>query len=89
MLKGAPWRLVSIGIFLILCTACGKKEPAKSARQPTPLDLSTTGTISGQVRFKDPMPEQTVLQLNNWSEYTAQHHEGNPRAEDVRITLPP
>jgi plastocyanin len=85
MLKGAPCIPVSIGIFLIFCTACGEKESAKPARQPTPLDLSTTGTISGQVRFDGLVPEQTVLQLGGWSECAAQHPGGNPRAGDILV----
>ena len=85
MPRGVPWLPVSIGIFLILCVACGEKESAKPPRQPTPLDLSTTGTISGQVRFDGPVPEQTVLQLSGWSECAAQHPEGNPRAGDILI----
>jgi plastocyanin len=85
MLKGALWLPVSIGIFLTFCTACGEKESAKPARQPTPLDLSTTGTISGQVRFDGPVPEQTVLQLSGWSECAAQNPGGNPRAGDILV----
>ncbi|HKA56395.1 MAG TPA: carboxypeptidase regulatory-like domain-containing protein [Candidatus Binatia bacterium] len=85
MSKGALWVPVSIGISLLLCTACGERGSSKSARQPTPLDLSTAGTVSGQVRFDGPVPEQTVLQLSGWSECAAQHPEGNPRAGDVLV----
>jgi plastocyanin len=85
MVKGTPWMPVGIGLLVIFCTACGEKEAAKSARQPTPLDLSTTGTISGQVHFDGPVPERTVLQLSGWSECATQHPEGNPRAGDVLV----
>jgi plastocyanin len=79
------WRTVlSIGAFLFLLSACGE-EQQKPARQPTPLDLSTTGTISGQVLFQGPVPEQAVLQLGGWSECAAQHPEGLPRAGDVLV----
>jgi plastocyanin len=74
-----------VGLLLASCFACGEKEAAKPARQPTPLDLSTTGTISGQVRFDGPVPAQGVLQLGGWSECAAQHPGGNPPAGDVLV----
>jgi len=85
MKKSANRILVGIVILLLLCAACREKEAAKPARQPTPLDLSTTGTISGQVRFAGPVPEQTVLQLSGWSECAVQHPGGNPPAGDVLV----
>ena len=85
MTKRTSSMLVSVGIFFLLCSACGEKEPPKPARQPTPLDLSTTGIISGQVRFAGSVPEQTVLQLGGWSECAAQHPGGNSRAGDVLV----
>jgi plastocyanin len=85
MTEHKHWTLLSVAMLVVLCVGCGEKEPAKSARQPTPLDLSTTGTISGQVRFEGPVPEQTILQLSGWSECAAQHAEGNPRAGDVLV----
>ncbi|MBI3795910.1 MAG: carboxypeptidase regulatory-like domain-containing protein [Deltaproteobacteria bacterium] len=85
MTKHKHWTHLSVATLVVLCVACGEKEPAKSARQPTPLDLSTTGTISGQVHFEGQVPEQTILQLSGWSECAAQHPEGNPRAGDVLV----
>ena len=85
MTKRAYWTLWSAGICLVLFSACGEKEPAKPARQPTPLDLSTTGTISGQVRFAGAVPEQTVLQLGGWAECAAQHPGGRPYAGDLLV----
>jgi len=85
MVKNVCWMPACIGMLLIFCTACGEKEPVQSARQPTPLDLSTTGIISGQVRVDGPVSEQTVLQLSGWSECAAQHPEGNPPAGDVLV----
>ena len=73
MIKPTLWTLLSVGILGVCCAACGEREPAQPARQPTPLDLSTVGTISGQVRFEGPVPEQTILQLGGWSECAAQH----------------
>lgn len=73
-----------IGMLLAFLSAC-REEPAKPVRQPTPLDLSTTGTISGQVHFEGPVPEQTLLQLGGWSECAAQHSEGLPLAGDILV----
>jgi len=76
---------IFIGVCIMLCSACGGGDSGKSARQPTPLDLSTTGTIVGVVRFEGPVPEQSVVQLSGWSECAAQHPEGNPKAGDVLV----
>jgi plastocyanin len=56
----------------------------KPPRQPTPLDLSTTGTISGLVRFEGPVPEQSVLRLGGWSECASQHS-GRVYAGDILV----
>jgi len=85
MTKHIRLTLVSAGIFLCVFSACGEKERAKSARQPTPLDLSTVGVISGQVRLEGPAPAQTVLQLGGWSECAAQHAGGLPLAGDILV----
>jgi plastocyanin len=85
MTNRQPWMLLSVVVFLTLFSACGEKEPAKPARQPTPLDLSTVGTISGRVRFEGPIPEQTVLRLGGWSECAAQHPGGLPYARDILV----
>jgi hypothetical protein len=86
MTRHTTTRLAIVGILLALCSACGEKEASKPVRQPTPLDLSTTGTISGRVRFDGPAPAQGVLQLSGWSECAAQHPGGNPPAGDVLVT---
>ncbi len=79
------WRtFFRIGAFLFILSACGEQQQ-KPARQPTPLDLSTTGTISGQVLFQGPVPPQTVLQLGGWSECATQHPTGLPRAADILV----
>lgn len=77
---------IFIATCLLLSSACGGGDSAKPARQPTPLDLSTTGIISGIVQFDGAAPEQTVAQLSGWSECAAQHPEGNPKAGDVLIS---
>lgn len=77
-------RLIVLGL-LLLCSACNGSAPSKPPRQPTPLDLSTVGTISGSVRFEGPVPAQSVMQLGGWSECAAQH-EGTVYAGDVLVT---
>ena len=77
--------LISIGFLLSLLVACDSSTPPKPPRQPTPLDLSTVGMISGSVHFEGPAPEQSVLQLRGWSECAAQH-EGTVYAGDVLVT---
>ena len=77
-------QLIAIGL-LILCSACNSSTPSKPPRQPTPLDLSTVGTISGSVHFEGPVPAQSVVQLGGWSECAAQH-EGTVYADDVLVT---
>jgi plastocyanin len=79
------WLFTLTSLCAALCFACGGGDSTKPARQPTPLDPATTGTIVGVVRLEGPVPEQTVLQLSGWSECAAQHPEGNPKAGDVLV----
>jgi len=75
-------------VFSVLLSACGGgggQESTVPARQATPLDLSTVGTITGAVRFEGTAPEQSVAQLSGWSECAAQHPQGNPLAGDVLV----
>jgi plastocyanin len=75
-------------VFSVLFTACGGgggQESTVPARQATPLDLSTVGTITGAVRFEGTAPDQSVAQLSGWSECSAQHPQGNPPAGDVLV----
>ncbi len=77
-----------LGLILsVLFNACGGsgQESAPLARQATPLDLATVGTISGTVRFEGTAPEQSIAQLSGWSECAAQHPQGNPPAGDVLV----
>jgi plastocyanin len=75
-------------VFSVLFAACGGgggQESTVPARQATPLDLSTVGTITGAVRFEGTAPDQSVAQLSGWSECSAQHPQGNPPAGDVLV----
>ena len=65
-------RLALAGVGILLALSACQREP-KERRQPTPLDLSTVGTVSGDVRFEGPAPEQTVLDLRSQAECAAQH----------------
>ncbi len=80
-----PVWLISMGALLSLLLACNDSTPSKPPRQPTPLDLSTVGTISGSVHFEGPVPAQSVVQLGGWSECAAQH-EDTVYAGDVLVT---
>ena len=77
--------LISIGALLSLLLGCNNSTPPKPPRHPTPLDLSTVGTISGIVHFDGSVPEQSVLQLGGWSECAAQHT-GIVYAGDILVT---
>lgn len=77
--------LLLASLCITLGVACGG-DSAKPVRQPTPLDLSTTGALSGMVRFEGAVPEQAIAQLSGWSECASQHPEGNPKAGDILVT---
>jgi len=79
------WTSVLSIVGITFCFACGGGDRTKPARQPTPLDLSTTGTVIGKVKFAGTPPEQSVAQLSGWSECAAQHPEGNPKAGDILV----
>lgn len=76
--------VLCFGVVLLSLSACGETQQ-KPPRQPTPLDVSITSTLSGEVRFVGTVPEQAVLQLGGWSECAAQHPGGLPRAGDVLV----
>lgn len=86
MMKNKLWIGSGLGLLLLFSACGGGQEQAKPTRQPTPLDLSTVATISGQVRFEGTVPAPTEVQLSGWSECAAQHPQGNPRADDVLVT---
>ncbi len=72
-------------IPFILACACETAPPeTKMARTPTPLDLATTGSISGTVHLDGPTPEQRILHLGGWSECAA-HYKSTAYAKDVLV----
>jgi len=75
----------TVSLFLFISACSGGGESAKPAQQPTPLDMSTVGVVTGVVRFEGTVPEQSVVQLSGWAECAAQHPQGNPPAGDVLV----
>ena len=74
-----------ISLLLVTLSACTNQPAPKPPRIPTPLDLSTVGTVSGQVRFEGTVPDHTRLQLGGWSACAAQHPDRLPKADDVLV----
>lgn len=68
------WRLALASLLLVL-SACGGSDapPPAPPRQPTPLVLATTGTISGQVRFEGTPPPMKEIRFGSFAECAAQH----------------
>jgi plastocyanin len=61
-------------ILLVAVVACGGGEPPPApVRQPTPLDLATTGTISGTVRLTGTPPAMKEIRFGGFAECAAQH----------------
>ena len=72
-------------IPFVLACACDTVPPETTiARIQTPLDLTTTGSISGTVHLNGPPPEQRILHLGGWSECAAQY-KGTAYAKDVLV----
>ncbi len=71
--------------MLLTLSACNTQSTPKPPRTPTPLDLSTVGTVSGQVHFEGTIPDQTTQQLGGWSACAAQYPDGLPHTTDVLV----
>jgi len=67
-----PLAVVSLVLALVACGGSDTPPPAP-ARQPTPLDLATTGTITGQVRFEGTPPPMKEIRFGSFAECSAQH----------------
>lgn len=66
--------MVAVASLLALAVGCaGGDAPPAPARQPTPLDLATTGTIAGSVRFDGTPPAMQPVRFGSFAECAAQH----------------
>ena len=61
----------SLALVLAACDRGGDVPPP--SRQPTPLDVATTGTISGAVRFAGTPPEMKEIRFGSFAECSTQH----------------
>jgi plastocyanin len=75
--------LVSLLLALVACGGSDAPPPAP-VRQPTPLDLATTGTISGQVRFEGTPPPMKEIRFGSFAECSTQHP-GAVYADDALV----
>ena len=77
--------LSGVAGLLLVFASCERPSEPPRPRQPTPLDLTRVGTLSGTVFFDGPAPDSSQLQLGGWSECAAQH-DGPVSAADVLVT---
>jgi plastocyanin len=73
-------------LVLLLAVACGggSEPPPAPARQPTPLDLATTGVIAGAVRLDGAPPPRQEVRFGSFAECKAQHPQPT-LADDVLV----
>jgi plastocyanin len=76
-----PRRIASV-LVLVALAACGGGGSAPAQKPVTPLDRSTTGTITGVVRLAGPTPAMPTLQL---SAECRTEHQGPVPAGDVLV----
>jgi plastocyanin len=77
--------LASLTLATILTVACGGGAPPPlPPRQPTPLDLATTGSIHGEIRFQGTPPPMKEIRFGSFAECTA-HHQGPVAAGDMLV----
>ncbi|HWP66068.1 MAG TPA: carboxypeptidase regulatory-like domain-containing protein [Candidatus Limnocylindria bacterium] len=68
-------RLAATALLCALAACGGDAPPAPPQRQPTPLDPTTTGTITGEVRFEGTPPAMKEIRFGSFTECAAQHPE--------------
>ncbi len=77
---------VRVAGFLLLVTlgvaACQRQA---ERRAPTPLDATTTGTISGEVRFVGTPPASSSVDMSSAKDCASQHPGGPVSAGDVLV----
>jgi len=80
---------VSLSLVLAACDRGGDVPPPPPSRQPTPLDMATTGTIGGQVRFDGTPPPMKEIRFGSFAECATQHpgpvYNGDALVHDGRV----
>ncbi len=74
--------VVMAGMLGLALAGCQQSE--RPVREPTPLDLTTVGTIAGVVRFEGTVPAQAELQIGSSAECAALY-DGPVLAGDVLV----
>ena len=77
-------RVAVVGVAVLLAAAVGCEQGKREQRAPTPLDLTTVGSNSGDVRFEGTPPAGTTVQLASAKDCAAQHS-GPIVADDVLV----
>lgn len=65
-----------IGLAVLVATllaACSGEPGPPPVRTPTPLDTTTTGTITGEVRFEGEVPAMATIRFGGFGECSSQH----------------
>ena len=79
-----PSRALLVATALAVIAACQRSSgPTTAHRSPTPLDASTTGTITGHVRFSGAKPAPRRVQVTSDPTCVAAHRDGLD-VDDVR-----
>jgi len=66
-------RLTSLGLVVAIVAACAGGDDATPRREPTPLDTTTAGTLSGTVHFDGTVPAMTEINFGSFAECAAMH----------------
>src|ERR1700752_1383631 len=74
--------VVSVAVLLAVAVGCEQGE--REQRAATPLDLTTVGSIAGEVRFDGTPPTSATVQLASAKDCAAQHR-GPIVADDVLV----
>ncbi len=82
-------RLTLLVTFVIVVVGCGGGDTGTPARQATPLDASTTGTIVADVRVDGTVPPMQELRMSGFAECSGQHQgpvlAGDMLAKDGKV----